>query len=128
MWATWCSVLMTYRMAPRDSASRRILTALLGSCGVSTTTTPSEVTTRLGLQPRILVVVNTFSVTCSTAYLLGGDAIEQLMLRPPASPPLSARRVHHRCVPARRTPAASPARRGQFRRSGCPSRAAPASG
>src|SRR5260221_4432679 len=105
MWSTWCSVLMTYRIAPRDSASRRILTALLGSCGVSTTTTPSEVTTRLGLQPRSLVVVNTFSVTCSTAYLLGGDAIRQLTLGPPASSPLSAGRVHHRCSAAHFGPA-----------------------
>src|SRR5258708_31799572 len=94
MWSTWCSVLITYRIAPRDSASRRILTALLGSCGVSTTTTPSEVTTRLGLQPRSLVVVNTFSVTCSTAYLLGGGAIGQLPLRPPASSPLTAAGGH----------------------------------
>src|SRR5258708_35790870 len=119
---------MTYWIGPRDSASPRILTALLGSCGVSTTTTPSEVTTRLGLQPRILVVVNTFSVTCSTAYLLGGAAIGQLMLGPPASSPLSGGRVHHRCVPARRTRAGSPAPRGQFRRTGWPVRAAPARG
>src|SRR5260370_39660468 len=105
MWSTWCSVLMTYRIAPRDSASRRILTALLGSCGVSTTTTPSEVTTRLGLQPRSLVVVNTFSVTCSTAYLLGGDAIGELTLGPPSSSPLRAGRGDPRCSAGRLGPA-----------------------
>src|SRR6266849_1073865 len=73
MWSTWCSVLMTYLMGPRSSASWRILTALLGSCGVSTTTTPAVVTTKLGLQPRSLVEVNTFSVTCCTACLLARD-------------------------------------------------------
>src|SRR5260370_23247119 len=108
MWSTWCSVLMTYRIAPRDSASRRILTALLGSCGVSTTTTPSEVTTRLGLQPRRLVVVNTFSVTCSTAYLLGWDPIGRLPLPPAAPSPLRARRAHQRRSAARCAPAETP--------------------
>jgi len=32
-------------------------TARVGSCGVSMATTPSEVTTKLGLQPRSRVVV-----------------------------------------------------------------------
>ena len=40
-------------------------TARVGSCGVSITTTPSEVVTKLGLQPRSLVVVNTWGVTRS---------------------------------------------------------------
>ena len=52
-------------MAPWDSASRRIATARVGSCGVSMTTTPSEVVTKLGLQPRSRVVVKTFGVTRS---------------------------------------------------------------
>jgi hypothetical protein len=45
MWSTWCSVLTTYRIGPCSSASRRIATALVGSCGVSMTTTPADVTT-----------------------------------------------------------------------------------
>src|SRR4051794_23706928 len=49
-------------------------TALVGSCGVSMTTTPSDVTTKLGLQPRSLVVVKTLGVTRSiieTACCMG---------------------------------------------------------
>src|SRR3954453_18745943 len=66
MWSTWCSVLITKRTGPCFSASWRIATALVGSWGVSTTTTPAEVTTKLGLQPRISVEVKTLGVTCCT--------------------------------------------------------------
>src|SRR5215218_5324254 len=52
-------------MGPCDSASARMATAFVGSCGVSMTTTPSDVVTKLGLQPRSLVFVNTFAVTRS---------------------------------------------------------------
>jgi hypothetical protein len=44
---------------------------LVGSCGVSITTTPSEVTTKLGLQPRSFVLVNTLGVTCSISMVEG---------------------------------------------------------
>src|SRR6476646_10115063 len=67
MWSTWFSVLTRYRMGPCASASARIATALVGSCGVSMTTTPSDVATKLGLQPRSLLVVKTFEVTRSNS-------------------------------------------------------------
>src|SRR5262245_35291272 len=77
MWSTWCSVLTRNRIGPFASAWARIATAFVGSCGVSMTTTPSDVVTKLGLQPRSFVVVNTFPVTDSiididwSSFLLG---------------------------------------------------------
>src|ERR1700716_2306535 len=56
-------------MGPCDSASLRIATARVGSCGVSITTTPSDVVTKLGLHPRSVVSVNTLAVTCSMTWL-----------------------------------------------------------
>src|SRR5450756_2522554 len=69
---------MRYRIGPCASASFRISTAFVGSCGVSITTTPSEVVTKLGLEPRSFVFVKTFGVTFSMSMsgdlrgLLGG--------------------------------------------------------
>src|SRR6266852_3289902 len=74
MWSTWCSVLIRYRIGPCDSASLRIATAFVGSWGVSMMTTPSDVVTKLGLQPRSLVSVKTFAVTCSITSLGRGQA------------------------------------------------------
>src|SRR3954447_26017583 len=65
MWSTWFSVLIRYRIGPCVSASARIATARVGSCGVSITTTPADVTTKLGLQPRSFVFVKTLAVTRS---------------------------------------------------------------
>ncbi len=39
---------------------------------MSITTTPSEVTTKLGLQPRSFVLVKTFGVTCSISMVADG--------------------------------------------------------
>src|SRR3954452_4066272 len=75
MWSTWCSVLMTYRIGPWDSASSRMATALVGSCGVSTMTTPSSVSTMLGLQPRIVVSVQTLLVTFCMVRLLLSERV-----------------------------------------------------
>ena len=72
MWSTWCSVLTRNRIGPCASASARIATAFVGSCGVSMTTTPSDVVTKLGLQPRSFVVVKTFAVTCSIIDIVVG--------------------------------------------------------
>src|SRR5918994_4699222 len=47
-------------------------TARVGSCGVSMTTTPSDVTTKLGLQPRRVVIVKTRSATRS---IIEGESI-----------------------------------------------------
>src|SRR5437667_9362170 len=44
-------------------------TAGVGSCGVSIWTTPSDVTTKLGLQPRSLVFVKTLGVTRSSSIV-----------------------------------------------------------
>src|SRR6478672_11495518 len=77
MWSTWFSVLLRYRIWPCRSAASRMATAFGGSCGVSMTTTPSDVTTKLGLQPRRLVVVKTLGVTRSiieTACCMGSCA------------------------------------------------------
>src|SRR3954467_9719841 len=75
MWSTRFSVLMRQRIRPCDSASFRIATALVGSCGVSMTTTPSDVTTKLGLQPRSFVVVKTLAVTRSIIEAAGAVAL-----------------------------------------------------
>src|SRR4051794_8093189 len=75
MWSTWCSVLMTYRIGPWDSASSRMATALVGSCGVSTMTTPSSVNTMPGLQPRIVVSVQTLLVTFCIVRLLLSERV-----------------------------------------------------
>src|SRR6266542_6633015 len=71
-------------MTPCDSASWCIATARVGSCGVSITTTPSLVVTKLGLQPRRRVVVNTFGVTRSiieTSSSIGGWSFLALLGR-----------------------------------------------
>src|SRR5215204_1384547 len=49
------------------------------------TTTPAEVTTKLGLQPRNFVVVKTFGVTCSIIDMRR-DAPYWVAVRPPSIP------------------------------------------
>ncbi len=68
MWSTWCSVLIRYWIGPIASTIFRIATAFVGSCGVSMTTGPLEVLTKLGLQPRTFVSAKMRSVTCSMAW------------------------------------------------------------
>src|SRR6185436_15088837 len=45
------------------------------------TTTPSEVTTKLGLQPRSFVFVNTFGVTCSISMVADGMRDSVVVIR-----------------------------------------------
>ena len=57
MWSTWCSVLIRYWISPNVSTNRRISTARVGSWGVSMTTGPAEVTTKLGLHQALADLV-----------------------------------------------------------------------
>src|SRR5439155_11607800 len=61
--------------------SARMATARVGSCGVSSWTTPSDVTTKLGLQPRSFVVVKTFGVTRSSSRVATAIGPGSLLLR-----------------------------------------------
>src|SRR3954453_11980507 len=69
MWSTWCSVFTTNRTGPCCSGSCRMAIAFVGSCGVPITTTPADVTTKLGLKPRMSVDVKTWGVTRCTGVL-----------------------------------------------------------
>src|ERR1039458_1693681 len=54
-------------MGPRSRANALISSRVVIHCAVSMNTEPSRVNTRLGLQPRIFVVVKTCFVTCSSS-------------------------------------------------------------
>ena len=85
MWSTWCSVLTRYWIGPCCSTASRIATAFVGSCGVSMTTGPFDVSTKIGLQPRTFV-----SVEDPVGDLLHGPGAPSgsywVAVRPPSMP------------------------------------------